>query len=302
MFTAVPEYASLSEALSAVCGKETCVKRRSPVSGGDINRAFLLETEAGDRFFLKENSAKNIDFFRKEAEGLEAIGHTGAIPVPAVMACGRDETDSFLLMEYIPEGRKNRDYYEDFGHKLAAMHAAGCAAYTGNGRFGFISDNYIGSGFQGNTPEESWIAFLLKRRLEPQITRAEHFFNAEERKALDRIMEKTKEILMEPESPALLHGDLWSGNHMCGPDGRVRLIDPAVYVGHPEADIAMTELFGGFPKAFYDAYFEAAGKGPGYEDRRDLYNLYHLLNHLNLFGGAYFGAVMRVVYRYSGKA
>ena len=296
------EYSSLREALSDISGKDAGSFRRSPVGGGDINRAYLLEDPEGERFFLKENAAANMDFFRKEAEGLKAIGNTGAIPVPAVFGMGRDNTDSFLLMEYIPEGKKCRDFYEDFGHKLAAMHAADCSACTGSGNFGFTSDNYIGSGFQGNTPEKTWKEFFIKRRLEPQIARAEHCFNAEERKTVEKLLKKAEGILTEPAKSALLHGDLWSGNYLCGPEGRVLLIDPAVYVGHPEADIAMTELFGGFPKSFYDAYFEAAGKEPGYEERRDLYNLYHLLNHLNLFGGAYFAAVMRVVYRYVSAA
>ncbi|MBR5422260.1 MAG: fructosamine kinase family protein [Lachnospiraceae bacterium] len=298
MRSTLREYTSLREALSDISGGEADIRRKSPVSGGDINRAYLLEYSNGDVFFLKENAAKNLDFFRREAEGLEAIRRTGAISVPELKACGRDGDASFLLMEYLEPGKKAVDFYEDFGRRLAAMHAADCSAYTGEGKFGFTSDNYIGAGFQSNTPERSWIDFFIRRRLMPQIRRAEGYFDTVERAALERLLEKARDILTEAEKPALLHGDLWSGNYMTGPDGRAWLIDPAAYVGHPEADLAMTELFGGFPRAFYRAYLEAAPLQPGYEERRDLYNLYHLLNHLNLFGLSYHHAVMAVVRTY----
>ena len=291
-------YDSLKDALSDIYGKDVGVCQKSPVSGGDINRAYLLRACDGGILFLKENTADNLNFFIKEAEGLEAIRKTGAISVPVVKACGRDGFDSFLLMEFISQGNRNKDFYEEFGRDLAAMHDADTSSYTGSGKFGLVSDNYIGAGYQVNTPEDNWIDFFRFKRLLPQIKRAEKCFNEAEMKALDRLLEKAEDILVEPKKPALLHGDLWSGNYMTGPDGRAWLIDPAVYVGNPEADIAMTELFGGFPKTFYNSYFEAAGKTPGYEERRDMYNLYHLLNHLNLFGGAYFGAVMRVVKSY----
>ncbi|MCR4641944.1 MAG: fructosamine kinase family protein [Lachnospiraceae bacterium] len=300
MAEAVREYSSLKEALLAVYGKDAGVCQKSPVSGGDINRAYLLRACDGGILFLKENAAENLDFFRKEAEGLQAIRQTGAISVPEVKACGTDGADAFLLMEYLSEGSRSRDFFEDFGQRLAAMHAADTSAYIGDGNYGFLSDNYIGAGYQENTPESRWTDFFIKRRLMLQIKRAERYFTTDEKTQIDRLLEKAADILTEPEKPALLHGDLWSGNYMTGPDGKAWLIDPAVYVGHPEADIAMTELFGGYPAAFYDAYFEAAGKQPGYEDRRDLYNLYHLLNHLNLFGSAYHRAVMSVVRRYTG--
>ena len=288
----------LTDAVTAVCGAGVAILRKTPVSGGDINRAYLLSLSDGSFLFVTENSASNLDFFIKEAQGLAAIEATVAIRVPKVYGCGIDGHNAYLLMECVKEGRQAVDFYEDFGRKLAAMHAADCSEYTGEGRYGFTEDNYIGAGYQENTPETSWIGFFRKRRLLPQIKRAEHYFDREDRIQLDRLMEKLEDLLIEPEKPALLHGDLWSGNYMCGPEGHAWLIDPAVYVGHPEADLAMTELFGGFPRAFYQAYFEAAKLPHGYEDRRDIYNLYHLLNHLNLFGGTYYSAVMRIVGRY----
>ncbi len=296
---AVKQFSSLQEAVEAVYGEPVQITRRDPLAGGDINRAYMLSLSDGHKLFVKENAAEKMSFFVREAEGLQAIRDSGAISVPEVYACGKDGSDSFLLMEYITPGKKIADFYEDFGRRLALMHCADCSAYTGDGKFGFISDNYIGAGYQVNTPEDSWIGFFRKRRLLPQIRRAEKCFNSGELKVLDRLLEKLDELLVEPYHPALLHGDLWSGNYLTGSDGRAWLIDPAVYVGHPEADIAMTELFGGFPRAFYKGYYEQQGKEPGYEDRRDLYNLYHLLNHLNLFGTTYLGAVLAVLRKYS---
>ena len=127
---------------------------------------------------------------------------------------------------------------------------------------------------------------------------AEQYFEASERRMINNLLERLDTLLIEPEYPSLLHGDLWSGNFMTGDDGKAWLIDPAVYVGHAEADIAMTELFGGFSEEFYSAYRETAPMQAGYEDRRDLYNLYQLLNHLNMFGGSYLSSVRRIVRRY----
>lgn len=297
MELSVKKYPSLNSALKGIYGEDTEILRRRPVSGGDINRAYRLDLSNGDSLFMKENYAENLSFFIRECEGLEAIRMTAAISVPKALAYGLDGKSAFLLMECVEQGRSIADFYEDFGRRLYGMHRADCASFVIGGNYGFLNDNYIGAGYQDNTPEDSWKDFFRNRRLLPQIRRAEGYFDAADRKKLDRLLQKLDDILEEPEKKALLHGDLWSGNYMCGPEGRAWLIDPAVYVGHPEADIAMTELFGGFPAAFYKGYF--GGKKPkAYEDRRDIYNLYHLLNHLNLFGGSYYGSVMRIVYHY----
>lgn len=139
--------------------------------------------------------------------------------------------------------------------------------------------------------------FFRDCRLEPQFQDAARYFDREDRKRIIRFLDHLDEILVEPEHPSLLHGDLWGGNVIAGNDGRAWLIDPAVYVGHAEADLAMTELFGGFPPAFYDAYKEVAPLRPGYERRRDVYNLYHILNHLNLFGRMYLPEVRHMISR-----
>ena len=149
-----------------------------------------------------------------------------------------------------------------------------------------------------NTAYDSWIDFFRECRLKPQFESAAPYFDQSDQKKISRILERADRILIEPEHPSLLHGDLWSGNVIAGNDGRAWLIDPAVYVGHAEADIAMTELFGGFSPSFYGAYCEAAPMQPGYHRRRNLYNLYHLLNHLNLFGQAYLSSVKHIINEY----
>lgn len=294
MDTDSKKFTSLQDAIASVYVEDINILNRYPVGGGDINRAYRLDLSNGKSLFMKENYAENLGFFIREYEGLEAIRKTGTISVPEIFAYGLDGKSAFLLMENIEQGHRIPGFYEDFGRRLADMHKAETSAYTPGGRFGFTCDNYIGAGHQENTTEDSWISFFRNRRLLPQIKRAERYFDASERNKLDKLLEKIDTILIEPDKPALLHGDLWSGNFLTGADGRAWLIDPAVYVGHPEADIAMTELFGGFPTEFYDGYYGGKSRPEGYDERRGIYNLYHLLNHLNLFGESYLGAVMRV--------
>lgn len=289
---------NLSDAITSKYGSDVRIVRRTPVSGGDINRAYSLELSDGRKVFMKANRRENADFFRAEAEGLAAMRQTGAVRVPEVIAAGTDEDGSFLLLEYIEPGAGHRSSSEELGTDLARMHMADTAGFVKGGRFGFTADNYIGAGYQKNTPEETWTDFFIKRRLMPQFARARMYFDSEERKKNDLFLSRVGNYLSEPEYPSLLHGDLWAGNYMTDRNGRPWLIDPAAYVGHAEADLAMTELFGGFDRAFYDAYRAAAGIDPEYRDRRDLYNLYHLLNHLNLFGGGYLYSVRSIVNRY----
>jgi fructosamine-3-kinase len=259
---------------------------------------------------MKANHRENSGFFRAEAEGLEALRSAGAISVPGVIARGTDSNESFLLLEYIEEGRRSPAASEELGRRLAQLHMAdtenmtvsddmpGTANLVPGGRYGFLHDNYIGAGFQCNEPAETWSEFFIERRLRPQFERASYYWDIDERKMIDRFLDRADRYLAEPERPSLLHGDLWAGNYMIDSTGEPWLIDPAAYVGHAEADLAMTELFGGFDRRFYDSYRETAGIDPGYSDRRDLYNLYHLLNHLNLFGGSYLHSVLSIVKRY----
>lgn len=151
----------------------------------------------------------------------------------------------------------------------------------------------------GGLREADWITFFRERRLLPQIQMAQRYFDSGTRRKCDRLLEHLGDYLEEPAFPSLIHGDLWSGNAVCGPDGKAWILDPAVYVGHFEAELAMTELFGGYPAAFYGAYREMNLYDAGYRDRRDLYNLYHLLNHLNLFGFSYLNSVQNILNRYA---
>lgn len=300
------EYNSLNKAIQDIYGESVSVESRTPVSGGDINRAYALALSDGTRLFMKANSKSNIDFFRCEAEGLAAIRSTEAINAPEVIAIGTDDRAAFLLLEYIESGHRRysgspgTDPSEKLGTALAAMHLSDASRFVEGGRYGFLRDNFIGAGVQLNSPEDTWTEFFINQRLMPQFERAGSYFDRAGRKKIDVFLGKADRYLAEPDAPALLHGDLWAGNYMIDSDGEPWLIDPAAYVGHAEADLAMTELFGGFNGAFYESYDSIAGIDPWYKDRRDLYNLYHLLNHLNLFGGSYLYSVSRIIERYAG--
>ena len=289
----IRRYTSLDSAIKEIWGADRTVERRSRVSGGDINEAYALTLNDGTVLFMKTNTVSAISFFEAEEAGLEAIRATGTIGVPEVLGLGTDSGFSFLLMEYISGRPQIRDFWETFAAELAAMHNADAGEY-----FGFTSDNWIGAGRQINTPHKEWITFFRECRLRPQFQAARDYFSSEDRKRINSLLSKLDRYLIEPAKPSLLHGDLWAGNMITGNDGKGWLIDPAVYYGHPEADIAMTQLFGGYSHRFYAAYRQFTDMEPGYEDRRDLYNLYHLLNHLNLFGSGYLGSVQRILRRY----
>jgi fructosamine-3-kinase len=246
------------------------VESAQPAAGGCIHDCYRVRV-AGEPRFLKVNDERLADTFAAEADGLGAlISHGLRAPRPLAqgVACGQ----AYLLLEYL-ELRNGGDFAA-LGRMLAAAHR------NPGPRFGWSRDNYIGSTPQPNAWCDDWGEFWRERRLRPQIARAK-------RKGFEVPMVDPAPILHgHAPQPALLHGDLWSGNAGFTSDGPV-VFDPAVYYGDREADLAMTELFGGFPQEFYRAYAEAYPITPGYEKRKHLYNLYHLLNHLNLFGGGY---------------
>lgn len=268
------------------------------LSGGEISSAYELEISNGSRLFLKKNSADKADLFRAEEEGLIAMRETKSVSVPRVIARGEDGDSAFLLMEQIERGRGSKESSARLGRELALMHMAGSSKLTPGGKYGFTSDNYIGELAQINTPKEKWAEFFAECRLLPQIKLAANYFSTEDMRKFDALIGKLDSYLPEPERPSLLHGDLWSGNYLIDANDKPWLIDPASYVGHAEADLAMTELFGGFDEYFYGAYRETAGIDKGYAERRDLYNLYNLINHLNHFGSAYLGAVKNTLKKY----
>ncbi len=295
---------SLQEALTAYFGNPVSVLSRMPLSGGDINDAYRLSLSNGEAVFCKKNSLQCAPLLEAEAAGLEALRHTGTIGVPEILGYGIEAASgsAFLLLEYLESGKRIPRYWEAFGHALAALHMADTAGLISSNprdRYGFSQDNFIGRTPQKNEPRYSWIAFFRDCRLLPQIQMASGYWDSKTRKQLDLLLDRLDEYLPEPSFPSLLHGDLWGGNALTGPDGKAWIFDPAIYVGHFEADLAMTELFGGFPHAFYGAYHEANPIDRGYRERRDLYNLYHLLNHLNLFGHSYYSSVLHILHRYA---
>lgn len=293
-------FTSLKNALCVLFGEEIKIESASLLSGGDINEAYRLTLTDGKYIFMKTNKKENSSLFTAEAAGLNAIARTKTIGTPQILGVGSDEERggfSFLLLEFISGKSRNKNYWGDFARQLSEMHRAETAGLVSDGKYGFYCDNYIGRHSQVNTGYKSWTSFFRDCRLKPQFRDAARYFDKEELKRIIRLLDRIDEILVEPEYPSLLHGDLWGGNVIAGNDGAAWLIDPAVYVGHAEADLAMTELFGGFPLAFYDAYKEAAPLQPGYERRRDVYNLYHLLNHLNLFGKMYLPEVRHIISR-----
>ena len=292
------QFSSLTSALCSLFGEGTKIESVNRISGGDINEAYRLTLTGGKTVFMKTNTKENLSFFTAEAVGLSAISQTKTINTPRILGMGTDEDRggySFLLLEFISAKRSSTNYWEEFAGQLANMHRASIAGLVSNGKYGFSCDNYIGRRRQINTQYGSWTGFFRDCRLEPQFKDAARYFEQEDWKRIVRLLDHIDEILVEPEYPSLLHGDLWAGNVITGNDGRAWLIDPAAYVGHAEADIAMTELFGGFPPVFYDAYQEITPLKPGYERRRDIYNLYHLLNHLNMFGRMYLAEVLQCI-------
>ena len=256
------------------------------VGGGCINNGTRLITSTGNRFFLKTNAHCPPDMFACEVAGLRALNVTGGPRVPEPFLSGPD----FLLMEDLSPSQKSRDYWETFGRQLALMHS-----HTGE-RFGFEGDNYIGSTTQPNPWMEDGYQFYRENRLDFQVKLAVHkgLLNTSGADAVMSISGRLPELV--PDQPAsIIHGDLWSGNSISDANGQPAMIDPAAYYGWAEADLAMMVLFGAPGSQFWPAYQEVHPLEIGWRERFDLYNLYHLLNHLNLFGPSYHGQVMRTV-------
>ena len=274
------------------------IKSTVTVSGGCIANSCKLQLSSGREFFLKQSSGGSSSSFASEARGLEELRKSGVVLVPEVVDKGPD----FLLLEWIEVGKNSTDSsMEELGRQLAELHS-----FRGD-KFGFVEDNYLGDSPQSNLSstagKDNWAIFFAGNRLHFQAELAEKkgYATPEIRGLLDVLIEKIPDLLSgTEEKPSLLHGDLWCGNYLIDVDGRPWLIDPAVYYGHREADLAMTSLFGGFTKTFYSAYESALPLVPGYPEREPLYQLYHLMNHLNLFGTGYYGQVLSILKRYAG--
>ena len=262
------------------------IRKIRPVRGGDIASAYLLDTAEGAVFAKVLESPQGVDMLMAEKEGLRAISQTNTLSAPRVLGCESTQSGSCLLLEYIPPGAETRLSSEALGRGLAGMHQV-----TGPS-FGWHRPNYIGSLPQQNSRVTDWPSFYTHSRLLPQYEMARLNRLLSPNEIPDTALLEARVSSFVPDTPpSLLHGDLWGGNYLISADGVPYLIDPAVYYGHAEVDLAMSLLFGGFSEAFYGAYFEINPKRPGFDLRVKLYQLYYLLVHLNLFGRSYYPSV-----------
>jgi len=280
--------AVVREEVGRVCG--AAVARVAPLSGGDINEAWRVDLGDGQHVFVKTNSRAPATMFAAEAEGLNWLAEAKALRIPRVLGVSQ----RCLVLELVEPGRPDRTFDERLGRSLAALHAAGAPS------FGFAHDNFIGRLPQANGPvsadgakPHAWAAFYRERRLVPQTKLAVDagLLSPRLRRAIGVLVDSLEARVGPAEPPARLHGDLWGGNLVCAAGAEPCLIDPAVYGGHREVDLAMMRLFGGFGPRVFAAYGEAAPLDAGHQERVPLYQLYYLLVHVNLFGGGYLGQV-----------
>lgn len=259
----------------------------TPLSGGDINEAFRLDFANGEALFLKRNSNFSLDFFEAEADGLKALHQVDGPSTPQIIALDTFNDQSFLLLEFLDQGAE-RDWLAT-GRALAQLHQ------NSNDRFGWVKDNYIGSLAQANRWSVDWSEFYAEYRLLTQAEKAfdRGFLNRRDLKSLESLLREYPH-LHPKEKPALLHGDLWSGNLLFAEGGKPYFIDPSVYYGHREMDLAMMQLFGGFPSSVFEVYQEHYPLESNWQARISLHQLYPLLVHLNLFGPSYYASCQAV--------
>lgn len=275
---------AIGKAIRVATGEDFAVRKCRAIGGGCINSTYSVE-DGALRFFVKVNRVSGLAMFEAEADGLREIAGAGVIRVPHPVCAGVAEDSAFLVLEHIDFSSGRRGRAEDLGRRLADMHRVSATQY------GWRRDNTIGSTPQVNTPADSWPEFWRCRRIGRQLALAADngYGGALQRKG-ERLLARLDGFFAGyAPLPSLLHGDLWGGNYAYAATGEPVIFDPAVYYGDRETDLAMTELFGGFPEAFHAAYREAFPLDSGYPMRKALYNLYHILNHLNMFGEGYLG-------------
>jgi fructosamine-3-kinase len=267
--------------IAAAIGAE--IRDATPVGGGCINEAYRCTTSDDREIFVKTHASADESMFVREARGLSWLAEANALRVPEVLAASA----RFLVLEYIEEGRRCRDFDEVFGHGLAELHRFGAPI------FGFEDDNYLGTLVQRNQSRETWVTFYIEQRLEPlvEMACARHLAPSHWKRSFATLYGKMHDLAGPDEPPSRLHGDLWSGNVHTSREGRPVLIDPAVYGGHREIDLAMLQLFGSPGARFFAAYDETYPRAPGHAERVALYQLYPLLAHVNLFPGGYVDSV-----------
>lgn len=260
------------------------------VGGGCIGNAMKVTVENGTNYFVKSYDNKKIH--EAEANGLNELKTANAIRIPRVVKFN----EKFLILEFIESAPKSSGFSEKFGRQFANLHKMTSKKY------GYFEDNFIGSTEQINIPQnDSWAEFYFENRLMFQFRLAEkNGHSTNELKSGIKQIEKSINSIIgnSEEEPTLLHGDLWGGNYLVDQRGNPVLIDPAVYYGHREADLAMTKLFGGFDAQFYSAYQEEYPLREGWEYRENIYKLYHILNHMNLFGGSYYNQAISLIKYY----
>lgn len=279
---------SIRKALSEALDENTEVQWVRPLAGGDINQAALIRG-GQNRWFVKYHEHAPADMFSAEAQALAEISAQAVIKAPSPIAYGSTGSTSWLVLEYLELTMMGSARL--MGEQLAAMHR------VTRQNHGWKRDNYIGTTAQANTPHDNWADFWSQCRLQPQLALAESAgFGAQLARPGEELLESMDQLMQGHEpSASLLHGDLWAGNKAFTFDGQPVIFDPATYYGDRETDIAMTELFGGYEADFYAAYRDHAPLSDGYTLRRDLYNLYHMLNHLNLFGGGYLSRCQNMI-------
>ncbi len=284
---------ALTETLSEKYKSTIEIDDISAVSGGSINETFTISTNTG-KFFVKKNSASLYpEMFEKEAWGLQILSEKSLLKVPEVIATGQSENTAFLILEHIESGKRGSGFWDRFAKGLAQLHK-NSADY-----FGLDHDNYIGSLHQSNVKHDNWIDFFRTERLEKQVKLARD--NGRMGKAdvstFENFYRKLPDIFPD-EPPALIHGDLWGGNYMVNGNGEATIIDPAVYYGHREMDLGMSQLFGGFDSKLYEAYQRYFPLEKGWQMRMDYCNLYPLMVHVNLFGGGYLNSVQSILRKF----
>ncbi len=281
----MPHWTAIAQHISTTTGQPFRCQQSHGTGGGCINKSYVISGD-GQRFFVKLNGASPCEInemFVAEAAGLDEISASQTLRVPKVICYGVTGQQSYLVLEHLEFGRGTPRSHTQLGHNLARMHRHSAP------HFGWWRNNTLGTTLQPNQQNDSWTEFWRTQRLGHQLQlAAANGYGGELQSLGQTLLDRLDDFFVGHQpAPSLLHGDLWSGNYAIAADGTALIFDPAVYYGDRETDIAMTRLFGGFPAEFYRAYEDEYPLAPSYEQRKPLYNLYHVLNHLNLFGGGY---------------
>ena len=278
------DWQEIAAQLSQAIGRECRYASHRPVSGGCINQAYMMSCRDGSDFFVKLNDANAQAMFDAELSGLQTMHDSHSIRVPQAYCSGSNKRHAYIVMQALKLGHATDASMRKFGESLAAMHR--CTEQQG--RFGWDRDNTIGSTEQKNRWHNDWVSFWRDNRLGFQLKlAADNGYRGQLQQDGEKLLTLLPALFNGSPAPSMLHGDLWSGNYAVCDDGEAVIFDPAFYYGDRESDIAMTELFGGFPANFYAAYNDSFPLPEEYSIRKTLYNSYHIINHLNLFGSSY---------------